>query len=154
LPQYAFSVTLISMTPRSAWEQFDIPAIYKQKRGPLLVRLPYRVDNGEWLQGDCQHRHEWKPRLYRWETPRSWFDRLVSQCLNSYGQVYVIQEFRPQQKCAPACWDAEGVDCVCSCGGRNHGEGQPSGRWFILSDTCAVASGKRNFSCRLLKKNY
>jgi hypothetical protein len=27
---------------------------------------------------------------------------------------------------------------VCSCLGAHHGEGHPGGRWYIVSETCAV----------------
>jgi hypothetical protein len=140
------------MNPRAAWRQAGIPVIYKPDHGPLMVRLPFRAGNGEWVQDGRQYRQRWNREFRCWETPQNWFSPLLRKALQSFGKVFVIQEYRPQEKCAPACWNAEGFDCVCSCLGKNHGSGQPLGRWFIVSDTCAIHSGGKELSCRLLER--
>jgi cell filamentation protein len=54
-----------------------------------------------------------------------------------YGKVYVVQAFAHFEKCAPACWNATGFQCECSCMGQNHGS-HASGDWWIVSETFAI----------------
>lgn len=76
--------------------------------------------------------------------------RLIDQTLKRYGEAYVIQLNKEQQKCAQACWNAQGHDCECSCMGANHGNGHPGGRWHEVSDTFAFQWGPTQFACRHL----
>jgi len=69
----------------------------------------------------------------------SWYDWLARRLLYKYSAVYLIQLYREQQKCAPACWNAEGLHCECSCMGENHGSGHPGERWREVSETFAFA---------------
>lgn len=142
------------MNARDAWRQSEqfgaIPAVYKPGRTrPLMVRIPYREGNSRFIQADHQHRQRWNKQFRCWETPQSWFEAIVLRLLNEFGQTFVIQEYRQQEKCAPACWNAKGFDCVCSCMGANHGR-EPDGKWFTVSDTCAMHWRERELSCRLL----
>ena len=76
---------------------------------------------------------------------------VIKLCLQQYQSAYVIQLYRAQQKCAPACWNAEGFHCECSCMGENHGGGHPGGNWHEVSETFAVSWGDQRYSCRHLK---
>jgi hypothetical protein len=82
--------------------------------------------------------------------PIAWFDDLIQRALERYGQIYVIQLYKQQQKCASACWNAKGFHCECSCLGASHGTGQPGGIWFELSETFAFSWGPTEYACRLL----
>jgi hypothetical protein len=135
------------------WNQNAAPVILRRGPGnPLRMRLPYRSLNRAWLQGDGRRNPAWKQQGKFWELPQAWFDRLVDQCLSDFGKVYVIQPHRAQEKCAPACWDAAGHECQCSCLGANHGVGSPSGRWKIVSEAFAARWGQREVACRLIER--
>lgn len=144
---------MVMAAPQAAaiWRQSLIPVVYRSGGpAPLRVHLPYRADNGPWLRGGHQRRPIWVARYQGWDVPKAWFDAVVRQCLQRFGRVYVLQPTRVQEKCAPACWQAQGFLCECSCLGANHGCEQPGGRWKILSETCAVRWHGRALACRLL----
>lgn len=133
------------------WSQTAIPVVFrggKSKR--LLVRLPFAENNRAWLKGDHRIQPDWFPSPRYWEIPKSWFEDVIRRALQKYGRVYVIQPFIALQKCAPACWNAVGAECECSCMGANHGSGNPDGKWHIVSETFAVRWDTREYSCRLL----
>lgn len=136
---------------REIWQQKRVPVVYRQGgRKPLLIRIPYHPSNRQWLKGAHRNQPEWNGEGKRWETPKSWYEDVVKLSLERFGSIYVIQPFRTQQKCAPACWNADGINCECSCMGANHGSGNPSGRWYVVSETCAVQWNGRQYSCRLV----
>lgn len=136
---------------RQIWEQTKVPVIYRQARpSPILVRLPFSPDNFIWLRGDKRHKPKWNPKYKCWETPIAWFDNLIQRLLKAHGMVYVIQLHKEHQKCAPACWNAQGFDCECSCMGANHGSGHPEGHWREISETFAFQWGKHRYACRLI----
>ena len=136
---------------RAIWTQSETPVVFKQQRPePLLVRLPFSTDNYTWLRGNNRRKPAWDGRRKRWETPVSWFDDLILRLLKKYGKTYVVQLHKEQQKCAPACWNAAGFHCECSCMGQNHGSGHPGGKWHEVSETFAFSWGERKYACRLL----
>lgn len=136
---------------REIWRQKTIPVIYRQSRpNPVLVRIPYSPNNFEWVRGEKRHKPEWSSTYKCWETPVAWFDELVERALRRYLKVYVIQLHKEHQKCAPACWNAKGFHCECSCMGANHGSGHPGGKWHAVSETFAFQWGARKYACRLL----
>lgn len=127
--------------------------IYRAGRGlPLMVKLPYSTDNRAWLRGDHRRQPAWNRKFRCWETPASWLDDLVSQLLYRFGRLYLIQPFRVQEKCAPACWRAQGFECECSCMGANHGSESSAGKWWVVSDTFALQWQGRELACRLIRK--
>lgn len=136
---------------KQIWTQTEIPVVF---RGgpvrPLLVRLPFRDSNYSWLRHERRAAPEWLGRYKAWSIPKSWFENTLQRCLAQFGTVYVIQPFKTTEKCAPACWNAKGAECECSCLGKNHGSGNPIGKWHIVSDTFAVSWNERRYSCRLL----
>jgi hypothetical protein len=81
---------------------------------PLMVGLPYRDGNKDWLRGDGRRRPRWQARYECWEVPAAWFDDLVRNLLLRFGQAYVVQPYRQMEKCAHACWNAKGFECECS----------------------------------------
>lgn len=133
----------------AVWRQTDIPVIYRRGAGhKLMVRLPYNKDNRTWLGNERRNQPEWLPSKKCWKIPTAWFNDTVDRSLRRWGKLYIIQPYREQEKCAPACWDAMGHECQCSCMGENHGSQSP-GRWFIISDTFAT-KWETNVACRLL----
>jgi hypothetical protein len=130
--------------------QTFIPVAIRLGRGhKLQVRVPYASDNRIWLQGNKRNRPEWLPEKKRWQLPQSWFNDFVNNALQRYRRVYVVQPYQEQEVCAPACWNAVGHECQCSCMGANHGSGS-SGGWFVASESFAVRWGPRHLACRLL----
>lgn len=136
---------------RAIWNQQLIPVALRRtgKGERLRVRLPYAESNGEWLQNGRRSSPKWFTSKKYWELPRSWFNDFVNRSLERYGKVYVIQPYREQEKCAPACLNATGHECECSCMGENHGAGN-DGSWFEVSDTFATRWHDRDLACRLL----
>jgi hypothetical protein len=104
----------------------------------------------EWLRNDKHHKPEWNSQYSAWEVPQAWFESVIKLCLRRYKKCYVIQLHRELQVCAPACWNAKGIDCECSCMGDNHGSGHPEGRWYEIDETLAVSWGVQKYACRLV----
>lgn len=144
---------------RTVWEQKKRPVIFHQgKSKPLLVRIPFAKNNREWLRADRLRKPEWNAQYKCWEVPKAWYEQLARQMLKRYSNVYLIQVYRKQQKCAPACWNATGLHCECSCMGANHGQGPPDeisdhGAWYEVSETFAFSWGPRQYACRLITSN-
>jgi len=141
----------MAMDIRSIWKQQTIPVMYREGAGkPLLVRLPFAQNNMLWLQNGRRNHPKWTPQSKHWELPRAWFEDTVERCLHRFKKIYVIQPVRKHEKCAPACWEAVGLDCECSCMGEHHGSDHPGGRWYVVSETCAISWHERELACRLL----
>jgi hypothetical protein len=130
------------------WRNGAIPVVYQPGgRRPLLVRLPYREGNRDWLLANGRS-IAWRARWKAWEVPRSRFDEIIGLALERFESCWVIQEYRPLEKCAPACWNAMGYECQCSCLGANHGSGRQLEH--VVDETFAFEWGERKLSCRLL----
>lgn len=137
---------------KAIWRQGKVPVIFRRSRPlPILVRIPFAQGNQEWLRDDRRSKPKWNDQFKAWEIPVAWFDAVIKLCLRRYHSAYVVQLYRAQQKCAPACWNAEGFHCECSCMGENHGGGHPGGNWYEVSETCAVSWGEQRYSCRHLR---
>jgi hypothetical protein len=80
---------------------------------------------------------------------KAWFNDFVERSLVQYGNVYIIQPYREQEKCSPACQNAVGHECQCSCMGLYHGAGN-DGSWFEVSGTFATRWGSQELACRLM----
>lgn len=135
------------------WNQSTTPVILR--RGgigqKLRIRLPYAVDNRQWLRNGKATSPVWLTDMKCWEAPKAWFNDLVEQSLTRYKKLYIIQPYREQEKCAPACMNAVGHECQCSCMGANHGAGN-DGSWFEVSDVFATRWGQSQLACRLLSR--
>jgi len=132
------------------WRQKKIPVIYRKGKPPLMVRLPYSENNFDWLRDTKLRRPKWNIEYKCWETPLSWLNDIVTRTLNLYNHIYIIQPYQPQEKCAPACWNAKGHICQCACMGEHHGSQNPDGHWFIVSETFATRWREKVLACRLL----
>jgi hypothetical protein len=145
----------MSEQPRDAgaiWHQTTIPVVFRRAKGmPLLVKLPYATDNFDWLRNDSQRKPHWNKRYKCWETPYAWLNALVRRLLSRYGRLYLIQPHKVLEICAPACWNATGFECDCSCMGQNHGSQSGAG-WYVISESFALRWQERELACRLIEK--
>lgn len=135
------------------WKQGTIPVLFRDAAArQLLLKLPYAADNRQWIQAEKVRSPEWNRRFGCWRIPQSWFNEIVRRALIRFGSVYLIQAYRPQEKCAPACWEAHGFLCECSCLGAHHGQNTLTAEnWHIVSETCAVRWQGKQLACRLLR---
>lgn len=130
------------------------PVILMTRKGePLWVIMPFARDNYTWLQGS--HRRAYQHRLPGkrpfWSVPKSWLDDLTRRFVARFGACYLVQRHHEREVCAPACWDAQGLECQCSCMGEHHGEGHPGGRWYEVSETFAFTSGSMQLHYKLIR---
>ena len=136
---------------KTVWNNQRVPVILRRDSWKLRVRLPFAVDKRPWLKASGGINPNWISNGKFWEVPKSWLNNLVQRALDRYNQLYVIQPYRAQRKCAPNCWNATGHDCDCQCMGENHGQGQ-MGSWLVISDTFATKWGDAELACRLMTK--
>lgn len=147
---------------RRVWKQNEIPVIVRKgKDYKLRVKLPHPSSDFDlnrraraFLQASRPNGREpqWLPKYEGWEVPQDWFSDLVNRILERSSQLYVIQPYRKQEKCASQCMNAEGHECECSCMGANRGVGGPGAGWFEVSDTFATRWGESHLACRLMVK--
>jgi hypothetical protein len=154
------------------WKQNEIPVVFRDGKPTqrLLIRFPSSIifkqidqikdehkaeyfEQLNWIRAEHRRYPKWIARFSCWKIPMAWFEDVIKRSMSKYGSVYVIQPYRIQQKCAPACWNAVGVECECSCMGEHHGAGNPAGKWHIVSETSAVSWGEKQYSCRLIYPN-
>lgn len=135
----------------SIWKQKNIPVIYRTSDSgtKVLLRLPYFENSRNWLRNDRRSKPDWNSEQKHWEIPKAWFNDTVNRCLHRFKKIYIIQPHSITEKCAPACWNAQGHECQCSCLGENHGSQSGIG-FFIVSDTFAFRRRGRELACRLL----
>lgn len=136
------------------WRQEHVPVAWRSGEAgqPISVKLPFMIDNRSWLRSMGRRHPIWIERGKYWQIPKSWFNSLIDSALERYGSIYVVQPYREQEKCAPACMNAEGHVCQCSCMGANHGAGN-DGSWLEVSDTFATRWHERELACRLMRKS-
>ena len=142
---------------RRQWEAAQIAIVVRAglMGKKLIVRLPFRDDNAQWIRslatGTRRPEVSWDSTYGAWKLPASWLNRFVEGALNRYGRLYVVQPFREMEKCAPACRDANGHECQCSCMGANHGNKDGLG-WFDISETFSFRWGLEQAAIRLMSK--
>lgn len=135
---------------RGILDQNHTPVALRFGKGhKLYVRVPFADDNRRWLQDGKRLSPIWLKERKQWELPQTWFNDIVNRCLQRYGRIYVVQPFRVMEKCSPACRNAQGHECQCSCLGANHGSESHEG-WFDVSDAFSLRWGKQEIACRLL----
>lgn len=139
------------LTIQYVWGQGVIPVILRRTgTGQMLrARLPFATTNRDWLRNGRRAKPSWIAAGKYWELPKAWFNDLVERALTDFGQVYVVQPYREQEKCSPACQNAVGHECQCSCMGLYHGQGN-DGSWFEVSVTFSTRWGEQDLACRLM----
>ncbi|TGY87633.1 hypothetical protein E5163_14460 [Marinicauda algicola] len=138
---------------RHIWNQERVPVIHRRtgEREKHRVRLPYSKENRTWLQHSGRAEPVWNRLEKCWLTPKSWFNGLVKRCLEHYGSVYIVQPYNEMEKCAPACKNATGFECECSCMGAYHGI-RNDGSWFEVDEAFAFRWKGQSLACRLLRR--
>jgi hypothetical protein len=141
------------MSLRQVWDQKAVPVVLRRtgKGERLRVRLPFDEANETWLRNRRHRLPQWDNAKQYWELPKAWFNDFVNRARERYGSVYIIQPYREQEVCAPACQNAEGHECQCSCMGQYHGVGN-DGSWFEVTDAFATRWGDTELACRFLKR--
>lgn len=139
---------------REKWRHQTIPmAIRSDEKGTkVLVHLPFADGNKIWVRSLGKTKPEYIRDQQAWELPKSWFNIFVEAALERYGKLYVVQPYRAFEVCAPACRNAKGHDCNCSCMGQNHGAGDEGG-WFDVSETFSIRWGQKEMALRLMTMN-
>ncbi len=121
-----------------------------RRGGEASGALAVSEGNRGWLQTVGKSKPEWfGGKASYWEIPKVWFDDFVEAALKRHGKVYIVQPFRQQEKCSPACQNAVGHECQCSFMGEHHGAGN-DGSWFEVSDAFSTRWQQRELACRLL----
>lgn len=138
---------------KAIWNQKWIPIIFKRpKVSRLSVKLPYRPSNRFWLKSDKRHYPKWDAVNKCWEVPGAWLNDLVPRLIEEFDSLYIIQRYSEQEECTPACCNAVGHECSCSCLGRNHGRSYKGWDWFVVAGTFTVEWREFQLACRLMQK--
>ncbi|MGY4478629.1 hypothetical protein [Bradyrhizobium sp. USDA 3364] len=120
---------------------------------PLLLRLPFDPGNRAWIEqaGRASWRLRWDKERRHWETPRAWFEALAMHVIRRHGRLWVFQEVKDPHACDDRCMNARGLECVCGCGGKNHGLGDPRGWGRSVVESGFTNWGDRLFACRFIE---
>lgn len=139
---------------KAIWNQKKIPVIFRSGRNSSLqLRMPYAPNNRAWLRCSKKKKDpEWNAEKKFWRLPKSRLNQLVGMMLERFGSVHIIQPYVSTEKCAPACWDARGFECECSCMGENHGKNHHGDGWCVISETCAIRIKSKIYGARLVTK--
>lgn len=130
------------------------PVLVKREKGDLLLRMPFQKGNRAWIEkaGKADWLLRWDKEGQHWLTPRSWFESLATRLIERYGCAWIIQEAdESPTPCNESCMRALGPDCVCGCGGKNHGLGEPAGWAHGVVDSDIVAWRGKHYTCRFFK---
>ena len=154
----AFNMTILTASDAERlskiWKQNHIPVLLRKGKGhQLTVKLPFADNNYDWLHNERRSKPNWNDQYKCWELPQAWFNDLVVRILTRHGKLYIIQPYREQEICAPACWNAEGHECQCACMGKNHSTQSPRRNWFTVSETFATLWHDRKLACRLMHRH-
>src|SRR4051794_26479509 len=90
---------------RWVWNQGTVPVILRRAGAGerLRLRIPLARNTLIWLQHGKRIAPVWLSREKCWQTPKAWFNDLVEMILRRHKKIYIIQPFREQEKCSPAC---------------------------------------------------
>lgn len=135
------------------WKNKHTPVVYRPKNNDIRIKLPWAHDNRKFLGGGTRKKEpKWIKNKKYWALPKSRFNEIVENVLRHHKKIYIIQPYIETEVCAPACMNARGHECQCSCLGANHGSGN-DGRWFEISESLALKYGNETLGCRLLVSN-
>lgn len=129
------------------------PALVRRKTGDLLLRLVFAKNNRDLIRasGKAGWLLRWDKQGRYWSAPRSWFEALATGLIERHGCAWIIQEAEELKPCAAACMHARGLDCVCGCGGKNHGLGDPDGWAHGVADSDVVEWRGKQYTCRFFR---
>lgn len=104
-----------------------IVQLTKPPKGPIRLTLPWKpgVNNRAFLKTILgpRTRLAWNSRRREWIIARSNFDKLCAAIPELKGgmRVIIYSTYSDSQMCDQRCVEAMGLECVCFCGGENHG---------------------------------
>ncbi|MFT4793892.1 MAG: hypothetical protein ACJAVR_003262 [Paracoccaceae bacterium] len=121
------------------WNNKTTPIVIRSasKGVQLALRTPYADDNKFWVNRLASSRAVWDGNLKAWILPMRWLNNVINRSLERCGSIYVVQPYNDSETCAPACRNATGHVCECSCMGEFHGT-QDGESWFDVSETFAI----------------
>lgn len=136
----------------SVWRQKEVPVIFlKERKSRPMIKVGSTQEDAGWIMSFKKSYGGWWRKNYScWDVPKSWFAEIAKELLIRYGSVYIVQPFNENEKCCPSCWNAVGIECVCSCLGANHGSGKPLGKWYDVVETFASKWDGKNYGCKLI----
>lgn len=108
-----------------------VATVVRPVRGRVRVRLPFAPDNRAMLKRWCGSgtRPEWRGGA--WHVGRDHLEQILTGIARERCCAVTIHlEHATQTKCTASCWGAQPRttwSCVCSCGGRNHGNATSCG---------------------------
>jgi hypothetical protein len=92
----------------------------------FVVGLPQRA----WVR--CDNGHSWQTMTTS-DRDRPVEEPQCSRCEQYFTQIHFIEATMAEDvNCTANCWNAEEYQCVCSCGGANHGVGEIAGLQFSI----------------------
>lgn len=120
--------------------------------GRIALRIPFAPANRYWIKEVCgiRSRPEWireampySETLNYWSIARAQQEVVIHACAERFGSVTVVRQVSERTICDTRCVDAVGVDCVCSCGGLNHGGSEAS--YARVGTTTLVQRGESSW---------
>jgi lactoylglutathione lyase len=123
------------------WRKYPkYPMLRHDGRSSLLVRLPPEKGASKLLQGYNRLKVEYDKDSRHSKAPFSRLSELTTKLADHYGGVIVFRDSDGVEKCAPSCVKATSpvTECVCSCGGANHGTGALPAGFHVISESLAV----------------
>lgn len=127
----------------AAQHPMPMAAVVRPVRGRLQVRTPYRRGGSRaLLQDACPRGHIEHVGGGVWTVPRARLLDVVA-ALARYWPVAVALDVRQGgEQCDTRCIEALGDDCVCACGGANHGGLGGRADWIQVGATTLIAPGE------------
>lgn len=95
--------------------------------------------NRAWLRDHLGSRIQAEYASGRWTVARPHLRTVVTGLAERFGAVDVYLDYLEQQKCDTRCVDARGDDCVCQCGGENHGGSDYQRDWIHVGETTLIS---------------
>jgi hypothetical protein len=119
-------------------------AVYRPLSGRVVVHLPYREGNRDFLrEAGPGVRPGWDVVSRHWTVSRSAFMAIVDLLREEFGLVEVITDGSSTERCDTRCREATGDDCVCSCAGSQHGLQTLTHGERVVGETTIVGTTSR-----------
>lgn len=135
-----------------------LPEVRRPVRGRLRVKMPYDADdtsaNPRWLKQYLGTRIQVQHvGSGYWEIARDHLRYVVVGLAERFGHVHVYLDYLENRRCDTRCVEALGDDCVCQCGGENHGGTDYQRSWILVGDTTLVGSDPPQRTRHMLVRN-
>lgn len=131
-------------------EASKLPVLLNTKtKGKIMLRFPNEEKHEDFVAGGQRSEPEWKP-YGAWFVARSALRSHAQRCIAKWGGCWIVQSYREKEVCAPACQNAIGLECHCSCMGLYHGHEAEatSGKWHVVNEAFCVRWGDVVYAVR------